>query len=169
MKIQIILGSTRKGRFSEKIAAWVMEQVKNIPEIEFELLDLRQYPLPFFDEPISPSQIKEPYSNPAVAKWTQKIAEGDAYLVVTPEYNHGYPAVLKNALDYVHKEWAGKKVGFVGFGTLGAARAIEQLRQVVIELQMIPIKAAVHITKFWELENFNQYNKNLGLVVEQLK
>lgn len=164
MKIQVILGSTRQGRFGEKIAAWVMEHAP-----EAELLDLRDYPLPFFDEPISPSQMKEPYTNPSVVKWTNKIAEGDAYLVITPEYNHGYPAVLKNALDYVYKEWNGKKIGFVGYGTVGAARSIEQLRQVVIELQMVPVKAAVHIVKFWELANFNDYNAALEKVLLQLQ
>ncbi len=153
----------------DKIATWVMEH------IEAELLDLREYPLPFFDEPVSPSMIKEPYTNPAVVKWTQKIAEGEAFIIITPEYNHGYPAVLKNALDYVYKEWNGKKIAFVGYGSVGAARAIEQLRQVVIELQMIPLRTAVHITKFWELFDekgqlkLDQYNQSLKLVLEQFK
>lgn len=163
MKIQVILGSTRQGRFGEKIASWVMKHAT-----EAERLDLRDYPLPFFDESVSPSSIKEPYINPAVVKWTKKIAEGNAYLVITPEYNHGYPAVLKNALDYVYKEWNGKKIGFVGYGTVGAARAIEQLRQVAIELQMVPIKAAVHILKFWELTSFDSYNQALENVLKQL-
>lgn len=168
MKIQVIVGSTRQGRVGEKVATWVMEQTKKVAGAEFELLDLRDYPLPFFDESVSPSSIKEPYTNPAVVKWTKKISEGNAYLVITPEYNHGYPAVLKNALDYVYKEWAGKKIGFVGYGTVGAVRAIEQLRQVVIELQMIPVKAAVHILKFWELTSFDDYNTSLERVLLQL-
>ena len=175
MKIKIILGSTRQGRVSEVIGKWVMEQAKNISGAEFELLDLREYPMPFFDEPVSPSQIKEPYTNPAVAKWTAKIVEGDAFIIVTPEYSHGYPAVLKNALDYVYKEWNGKKIAFVGYGGVGAARAIEQLRQVVIELQMIPMRSAVHITKFWELFDekgqlkLDKYNQDLKSVLDQLK
>ncbi len=168
MKIKVILGSTRQGRFGEKVAAWVMEQVKNITSAEFELLDLRDYPLAFFDEPVSPSQLKEPYTYPAVVKWTQKIAEGDGFIVITPEYNHGYSAVLKNALDYVYREWNGKKIGFVGYGTVGAARAIEQLRQVVVELQMYPIRNAVHITKHWELTNFDSYNQPLKSLLDQL-
>ena len=90
-------------------------------------------------------------------------------MVITPEYNHGYPAVLKNALDYVYKEWNGKKIGFVGYGVIGAARAIEQLRQVAIELRMIPIRDAVHITKFWELTNFDSYNQALENVLKQLQ
>lgn len=163
MKIKVILGSTRQGRFGEKVAAWVMDQVKDA-----ELLDLREFPLPFFDEAITPSALKVPYANPVVARWTAKIADGEAFIVITPEYNHGYPAVLKNALDYVKKEWMNKKIGFVGYGTLGAARAIEQLRQVVIELQMVPIKNAVHITKFWELANFDSYNQSLQSLLDGL-
>lgn len=163
MKIKVILGSTRQGRFGEKVAAWVMEQVKDA-----ELLDLRDFPLPFFDETAGPSQIKEPYTREEVVKWTAKIADGEAFIVITPEYNHGYSAVLKNALDYVYKEWNGKKIGFVGYGVLGATRAIEQLRQVVIELQMYPIRNAVHITKFWELENFDSYNQPLKSLLDEL-
>src|ERR1700733_8475627 len=113
LKIKVILGSTREARFSEKSAAWVMDYLKTVSGIEAELLDLREYPLPFFKESMSPSAIKEPYADPAVKKWTDKIADGDAYIVVTPEYNHGYPAVLKNAFDYVYKQWNRKVVGFV--------------------------------------------------------
>jgi NAD(P)H-dependent FMN reductase len=105
--------------------------------------------MPFFDEPVSPSMIKEPYANPAVQAWTKKIAEGDAFIIVSPEYNHGYSAVLKNALDYVYKEWNNKPVGFVSYGSVGGARAIEQLRQVAVELQMAPIRNSVHIP--WSL------------------
>ena len=163
MKVKVILGSTRQGRIGDKIATWVMEH------IEAELLDLREYPMPFFDEPISPSQLKDPYTNPAVVKWTAKIADGDAFLIITPEYNHGYPAVLKNALDYVYKEWNGKKIAFVGYGSVGAARAIEQLRQVAVELQMIPLRDAVHIIRHWELTNFDSYNQALKSLLDQLK
>jgi len=109
------------------------------------LLDLRDYPMPFFDEPVSPSQIKEPYAHPVVQKWTAKIAEADGFIIVTPEYNHGYPAVLKNAFDYVGKEWNKKAIGFVSWGSVGGARAIEQLRGVAIELQLAPIRTSVHI------------------------
>ncbi len=175
MKIKVILGSTRQGRVGEKVGAWVMDQAKNITGAEFELLDLRDYPMPFFDEPVSPSMIKEPYSNPLVANWTRKITEGDAFIIVTPEYSHGYPAVLKNALDYVYKEWNGKRIAFVGYGGVGAARGIEQLRQVVVELQMIPLRNAVHICNFWSLYDekgelkLDQYNQSLKSVLDQLK
>ena len=145
MKILIIIGSTRKNRFSEKPANWILEEARKRREFEVELVDLRDYPLPFFDEPISPSQSKEPYSNENVKKLTKKISESDGFIVVTPEYNHGYPAVLKNMFDYISKEWNRKAIGFVSYGTLGGARSVEQLRQVVIELQMAPIRQAIQI------------------------
>lgn len=145
MKILIILGSTRKNRFSEKPANWIFNEAKNRKDFEVELIDLRDYPLPFFDEPISPSIIKEPYSNENVKKLTGKVAEADGFIAVTPEYNHGYPAVLKNMFDYIYKEWNRKAIGFVSYGTLGGARSVEQLRQVAIELQMAPIRQAIHI------------------------
>lgn len=145
IKLKIIIGSTRKNRFSEKPAHWIFDEAKKITGVEAELLDLRNYPLPFFDEPVSPSYAKEPFENEIVKQWTAKIKDGDAFIVVTPEYNHGYPAVLKNAMDYVFKEWHNKPIGFIGYGSVGGARSIEQLRQVVIELQMTPIRTAIHI------------------------
>jgi NAD(P)H-dependent FMN reductase len=145
MKILIIIGSTRKNRFSEKPANWVFEEAKKMKKFEVEMLDLRDYPLPFFDEPISPSMAKEPYSNENVKKLSKKIGEADGFIVVTPEYNHGYPAVLKNVFDYIYKEWNKKAIGFVSYGTVGGARSVEQLRQVAVELQMAPIRQSIHI------------------------
>ena len=144
LSVKIIIGSTREGRFGERPAHWIVEEAKK-KGMNVELLDLRDYPLPFFNEPVSPSMIKEPYANEVVQKWTQKIAEGDAFIVVTPEYNHAAPAVLKNAFDYVGKEWNRKPIGFVSYGSVGGARAVEQLRLVAVELQMAPVRTAVHI------------------------
>ena len=110
-----------------------------------ELLDLRDYPLPFFDEMMPPEMLKGNYSSEVAKKWAAKIAEGDAFIIIAPEYNHGYPAVLKNALDYVFYEWNNKPVGFVGYGEVGGARSIEQLRGVVNTLQMVPVPKALHI------------------------
>ncbi len=144
MKIQIILGSTRNHRVGEKVAKWLYNQVKNTPDAEIELVDLEDYPLPFYDEPVIPKMIKGDYSNKVAKKWAAKVAEADGYIVVTPEYNHGYPAVLKNALDYVYYEWNNKPIGFVSYGGIsGGLRAVEQLRQVVIELEMVPIRESV--------------------------
>jgi NAD(P)H-dependent FMN reductase len=145
IKIKIIVGSTRQNRFSEKPAHWICEEAKKKDGVEAELLDLRDYPMPFFDEPISPAMSGGKYSNEIVKKWAEKINDGDACIIVAPEYNHGYPAVLKNALDLIFPEWNKKAVGFVSYGGVGGARSIEQLRQVAIELQMVPIRNAIHI------------------------
>jgi NAD(P)H-dependent FMN reductase len=145
IKIKVIIGSTRQGRFSEKPAHWIFDEARKLPGVDVELLDLRDYPMPFFDEAIPPSAIKEPYANPIVQKWTQKIADGEAFIVVTPEYNHGPSAVLKNAFDYVNREWHKKPIGFVSYGSALGARGIQQLRITAIELQMAPIRQAILI------------------------
>lgn len=145
VKIKIIVGSTREGRFSEKPARWIFEEAKKKNDVDAELLDLRDYPMPFFNDPVSPSMNKGNYSNEVVAAWARKITEADAYIIVTPEYNHGYPAVLKNAMDFVYYEWNRKPIGFVSYGGVGGARSVEQLRQVAIELQMAPVRNAIHI------------------------
>lgn len=145
MKIEIIIGSTRQKRFSEKPARWIYQEAKKRQELDVELVDLRDYPLPFFDEPISPTRMEGKYPNGDVQRWANKVAEADGYIIVAPEYNHGYPAVLKNAFDNIYPEWNRKPVGFVSYGSALGARAVEQLRQVAIELQMAPIRAAIHI------------------------
>lgn len=154
MKIKIILGSTRKNRFGEHPARYVYERLKQREGIDCEIVDLRDYPMPFFEEPISPKYFKE-WPNEAVAKFAAKIKEADGFIIVSPEYNHGYSAVLKNALDYVYYEWENKPIAFVGYGSAGGARAVEQLRQVVIELQALPTRNALHIMNPWELTNEN--------------
>lgn len=145
INIKIIAGSTREGRFSDKAASWIAEEMKNREEADAEILDLREYDMPFFNEPVNPAFKQEPYKNKAVANFTKKIAEGDAFVLVTPEYNHGTSGVLKNALDWVYPEWNNKPVAFVSYGSVGGARAVEQLRLNAIELQMAPIRNAVHI------------------------
>lgn len=144
IKIKVIIGSTRQNRFSDKPAHWIYtEAKKKVGEVE--ILDLRDYPMPFFNEPVSPAMSGGKYSNDIVNKWSEKIMDGDAFIIVSPEYNHGYPAVLKNALDSIFPEWNRKAVGFVSYGNAGGARSVEQLRQVVIELQMVPTRSAIHI------------------------
>jgi len=145
LNIKVIVGSTREGRFSDKAAAWIAEEIKKQEGVVVEVLDLRDYDMPFFNEPTSPSFKQEPYKNEAVARFTKKIAEGDAFVIVTPEYNHGTSGVLKNALDWVYQEWNNKPVAFVSYGSVGGARAVEQLRLNAIELQMAPIRNSVHI------------------------
>jgi NAD(P)H-dependent FMN reductase len=145
LSIKIILGSTREGRFGDKPAHWILEELSHRESVATELLDLREFPLPFFDRPTAPSREGGKYASPAVARWSEKIAAADAFVVVTPEYNHGYSAVLKNALDHLFPEWARKPIGFMSYGSAGGARAIEQLRLVAIELQMWPIRHALHL------------------------
>lgn len=145
LHIKVIAGSTREGRFSDKAAIWIAEEIKKQEGVAVEVLDLRDYAMPFFNEPVSPSFKQEPYKNEAVARFTKKIAEGDAFVIVTPEYNHGTSGVLKNALDWVYQEWNNKPVAFVSYGSVGGARSVEQLRLNAIELQMAPIRNAVHI------------------------
>ena len=106
--IKVIAGSTREGRFSDKAAAWIVEEIKKQEGVVVEALDLRDYGMPFFNEPMSPSFKQEPYKNEVVARFTKKIEEGDAFVIVTPEYNHGTSGVLKNALDWVYQEWNNK-------------------------------------------------------------
>ncbi len=142
--IQVIVGSTREGRFSERAAAWVMDRIGGREDLEAELVDLRDYPMPFFDQPRAPAHGHRDYP-PEVIPWAEKVERADGYLVVTSEYNHGYPAVLKNALDQVFPELVRKPISFVGYGNAGGARSIEQLRQVSIEFEMAPLRHAVHI------------------------
>jgi hypothetical protein len=112
--LQVILGSTRQGRFGDKVAYWFMQHAAAHPDLNAELVDLADWPLPFFNSPVPPA-MQEPQDPQAVA-WANKISAGDAYVLVTPEYNHGYPAVLKNALDHAVRPWRHKPVGFVGYG-----------------------------------------------------
>lgn len=129
-----------------------MDIVKKEADVSVELLDLKDWLLPIFSEAVPPSQVWDgKYNLPEVRAWADKIAEADGFIVVTPEYNHGYPAVLKNNFDHIFKEWNHKPVGFVAYGSAGGARAVEQLRQVVVELNMAPIRTSVHIFDPWFL------------------
>ena len=141
--IGIVVGTTRAGRFSEKPAAWIHGIASKREDMNFEILDLRDYPLPFFNEAMSPAYA--PPKNEQAQRWARKLAQLDGLIVVTAEYNHGAPAVLKNALDSAYAEFNRKPIAFVGYGGVGAARAVEQLRLVAVELQMAPIRNAVHV------------------------
>lgn len=163
LNIKVIIGSTREGRFGDKPAQWIFEEVKKQQGIEVELIDLRDYPLPFFNEAVSPGMTNGVHSNEIAAKLAKKIDEADGFIIATPEYNHGYPAVLKNAMDFIYNEWNKKPIGFVSWGGVAGARCVEQLRQVAIELQMAPIRNSVHIPNFWGLidENGNFKTESL--------
>jgi NAD(P)H-dependent FMN reductase len=146
LKISVVLGSVREGRFGEKPAHWVRDFLGRDERLEVELLDLRDFPLPHFDQPKSPMRVTDgEYGHPVANAWAKKIDASDGFVMTAAEYNHGYVATLKNALDWIYTEWRRKPVTFVGYGSAGGARAIEQLRQVAVELQMAPIKHAVHV------------------------
>jgi NAD(P)H-dependent FMN reductase len=162
--ISVIVGSTRQGRFAEKPANWILQHLQKNEGVDARLLDLRDYPMPFFDEPVPPAMPgRAPYENEAVRRWTAEIAASDAFIIVSGEYNHGYPAVLKNALDYVYQEWNRKAVGFVSYGGSAGTRGVQQLRQVAVELQMSPIRAAVHIPVQTLMAHFQGGDVEAGL------
>jgi NAD(P)H-dependent FMN reductase len=144
--ISVIVGSTREGRFSEKPAHWILQHLKKRDGVDVRLLDLRDFPMPFFDQPAPPAAPGRPaYQNEVVQRWTTAIAQSDGFVFVTPEYNYGPPAVLKNAIDWVYPEWKRKAACFVSYGSAGGVRSVQQLRETMIELQVAPIRSSVHI------------------------
>jgi NAD(P)H-dependent FMN reductase len=145
VRIALIVGSTRQNRFADVPARWIEKGAAERSDLTLETLDLRDYHLPFFNEPASPSATGGVWSSPATESWRRKLNEFDGFIATAAEYNHGPTAVLKNALDSGFREWKDKAIGFVGYGGVGGARAVEQLRLSAIELQMAPIKIAVHI------------------------
>jgi NAD(P)H-dependent FMN reductase len=146
LKILVILGSTRQGRFGDKPAHWLRDFLNRDERLDAELVDLREVPLPFFDQPRSPLRVTDgDYGNDVANRWAAQVAAADGFVMTAAEYNHGYTPVLKNAIDWIGLEWRRKPVTFIGYGNAGGARAIEQLRQVVVEMQMVPLKYAVHL------------------------
>jgi NAD(P)H-dependent FMN reductase len=144
-RIEVILASTRPGRFGERPATWVMDRLSTRTDLDAELVDLRDYPLPIFDQPAPPARTLRDYPNEGIARWGRTVDRADGFIVITSEYNHGYPASLKNALDYIFPELGRKPISFVGYGNVGGARAIEQLRLVAVEFEMAPLRHAIHI------------------------
>ena len=142
-KIAIIIGTTRAARFGDKPAKWIYGIASQRDDMAVELVDLRDYPMPFFDE--AASNAWAPSKNEVAKRWQKKVAEFDGYIFVTAEYNRGISAALKNAIDYAYPEWIKKPAAYLGYGGVGAARAIEQLRLVNVELQMAPMRTGVHI------------------------
>jgi NAD(P)H-dependent FMN reductase len=143
LKIAVIIGSTRDSRFGPKPAEWIFELARKREELDVELLDLKAFDLPFFNE--KATNLWVPSEDPKAIAWQKKIGQFDGYIVVTPEYNRSMPASLKNAFDQAYNEWNRKPVGFVGYGSVGAARAIEHARTTATELQMVNVRSAVHI------------------------
>jgi NAD(P)H-dependent FMN reductase len=142
--IQVITGTTRQGRFSERVASWVNGRLAGRTDFDVESVDLRDHRLPFFDGG-SPARSGRDYPRDDVRRFGETIDRADGYIVLAAEYNHGYNAELKNAMDWTFVEWRRKPITFVGWGSVGGARAVEQLRQVAIEFEMAPLRHAVHV------------------------
>lgn len=172
LKIGIILGSTRPNRNGEAVAQWVFEKARRRSDASFELIDVRDYRLPLLDEPLPPSLGQ--YSQPHTKKWAAKIASLDAFVFVTPEYNHSTSGALKNAIDFLYAEWNNKAAGFVAYGSAGGTRAVEHLRLIMAELQVADVRAQVAFSLFTDFENMSafkpasQHEQSLETMIDQL-
>jgi NAD(P)H-dependent FMN reductase len=160
LKVAIILGSTRPGRKADKVANWVFDIAARLGDASFEIVDIADFDLPLLDEAFPPSMGQ--YSQPHTKAWAEKIAGFDAFVFVTPEYNHSMPGALKNAIDYLFREWNDKAAGFVGYGSVGGARAVEQLRLVMGELKVADVRAAVALSLFTDFEQFTIFKPQPG-------
>jgi NAD(P)H-dependent FMN reductase len=172
LTIAIIIGSTRPGRVGEAVARWVRELAGKRSDAEFELVDLQNFNLPLLNEPVPPSQGK--YSREYTKKWAAKVTSFDGYVFVTPEYNHGIPGALKNAIDFLYAEWNNKVAGFVGYGSTGGVRAVEHLRLVMAEVQVATVRNQVQLSLFIDFENFTafkpdpRHEKSVNQMFDQL-
>jgi NAD(P)H-dependent FMN reductase len=172
LKIAIIIGSTRPGRNGEAVAKWVHAIAQKPSDAEFELVDIKDFNLPLLDEPV-PAAMGN-YSKPHTKAWGAKIDSFDGYVFVTPEYNHGMNGALKNAIDFLYREWNNKAAGFVGYGAAGAARAVSQLRAVMAYLQVATVQNQVQLSLVTDFENFTvfkpaeHHEKSVNTMLDQL-
>jgi NAD(P)H-dependent FMN reductase len=155
LKLAIILGTTRPGRIGEAVARWAFDLAKRRKDAEFALVDIKDYNLPLLDEPVPP--VMNQYSHEHTKAWSEKIDSFDAYVFVTAEYNHAIPGGLKNAIDYLYREWNNKAAGFVSYGSAGGVRAAEQLRLVMGELQIADVRTQVALSLFTDFEDFTTF------------
>ena len=158
LKIGIIVGSTRPGRKAEAVARWVLDIAKKRGDAEYEVVDIETFELPLLDEPVPPS--KGEYTKPHTKAWSAKIDGLDAFVFVTPEYNHGTSGALKNAIDFVYREWNNKAAGFVSYGSAGGTRAVEHLRGVMAEIQVADVRNQVMLSLFTDFENYTNFKPN---------
>jgi len=168
-----VTGSTRPGRNNETVANWVYSISKERKDAEFELVDIANYKLPLLDEAMPP--VFGQYAHEHTKAWSEKIGSFDAYVFVTPEYNHSTSAALKNAIDYLYREWNNKVAGFVSYGGhAGGARAIEHLRLIIAEVMVATVRASVLLSLFTDFENFRifkpnpQHEKELHALLDQI-
>jgi len=155
LKVAIIIGSTRPGRKGEAVAKWVHEIASQRSDAAYELVDLKDFELPLLDEPTPPSQGQ--YTKAHTKAWSAKVDGFDAFVFVTPEYNHATSGALKNALDFVYREWNNKTAGFVGYGSSGGTRAVESLRLIMGELQVADVRTQVALSLYTDFENYTVF------------
>jgi NAD(P)H-dependent FMN reductase len=155
------------------VAQWVLEIARKRGDAEFELIDIKDFELPLLDEPMPPAMGR--YELPHTKRWAAKIASMDAFVFVTPEYNHGIPAALKNAIDFLFAEWNNKAAGFVSYGGVGGARAVEHLRLVLAEVSVATVRAQVLLSMRHDFENYttfkpepHHHEKAVGVVLDQV-
>jgi len=151
----MIVGSVREGRRGGAIGEWAYRLAAARTDMSVELIDLKEWNLPMFD--LAKPPMMGEYADPLQQRWAEKIKEADGYLFICPEYNHSFPPSLKNALDYLYAEWGRKPASFIGYGPSGGIRAIEQLRLVLIELNMAPLNSAVHLSQVHKKIEHNQF------------
>lgn len=151
-RIAIIIGSTRPGRKGEAVAQWVYKLASQRKDATFDVVDLAEFDLPHLDEPV-PAAMGPDYARAHTKRWAETIASYDGYVFVTPEYNHGTTGVLKNAIDFLYREWRNKAAGFVGYGLLGATRAVEQLRLIMAELHVADVRDQIALSMFNDFVN----------------
>jgi NAD(P)H-dependent FMN reductase len=172
VKIGIVVGSTRPGRRATAVAAWVYEILKSRTDAEFEIVDIQDYNLPLLDEPAPP--IRQQYTKDHTKKWSAKIASLDAYIFVTPEYNHATSAALKNAIDFLFREWNDKAAAFVSYGGSGGIRAAEHLRLVMGEMKVADVRAQVGLSLASDFENYTvfkpheRHEKTLHIMADEV-
>ncbi|ANZ41742.1 NADPH-dependent FMN reductase [Lentzea guizhouensis] len=170
--IGIIIGSTRPGRNGEQVARWVLQNAEQRDDATFELIDLKDFPLPHLDEPMPP--MMQQYQHEHTKAWSATIARFDGFIMVTPEYNHSTSGVLKNAIDYLFAEWNNKAVGFVSYGSVGGARAVEHLRLVAGELKLADVRTSVSLSLFHDFEGYTAFKPSdnqvttLGTLIDEL-
>jgi NAD(P)H-dependent FMN reductase len=155
LNVGIIIGSTRPGRKAEAVARWVYGIAAKRSDASFEVVDIADFNLPLLDEALPPSMGR--YAQPHTKAWAAKIATFDAFVFVTPEYNHSTSGALKNAIDFLFREWNDKAAGFVGYGGMSGVRAVEQLRLIMGELKIADVRAQVGLSLFTDFENFSAF------------
>jgi NAD(P)H-dependent FMN reductase len=160
LKVAIIVGSTRQGRRALDVANWTLGLAKARGDAVYEVVDINDFDLPVLDEPVPPSMRK--YSKDHTKRWSAVVASYDAYVFVTPEYNHSISGALKNAIDFVYHEWTNKAAGFVSYGTTGGVRAVEHLRGICAEIQIADVRGHVSLSLYTDFEKFTTFRPGPG-------